>query len=66
VVSFTPRPLYPWGKSPQYSQDRRLGGPQNQSVEKRRKTYPYRDSNSNPLAVQPIASHYTDRNIPEV
>jgi hypothetical protein len=28
VVSFTPRPLYPRGKSPRYPLDRRLGGPQ--------------------------------------
>jgi hypothetical protein len=27
VVSFTPRPLYSGGKSPQYQLDRRLGGP---------------------------------------
>jgi hypothetical protein len=31
VVSFTPRPLYPQGKSPWYSLDRRLGGPQSRS-----------------------------------
>jgi hypothetical protein len=31
VVSFTPRPLYPQGKSPWYPLDRRLGGPQIQS-----------------------------------
>jgi hypothetical protein len=28
VVSFTPRPLNPRGKSPRYPLDRRLGGPQ--------------------------------------
>jgi len=28
VVSFTPWPLHPQGKSPQYPLDRRLGGPQ--------------------------------------
>jgi hypothetical protein len=28
VVSFTPRPLYPLGKSLRYVLDRRLGGPQ--------------------------------------
>jgi hypothetical protein len=28
VVSFTHRPLYPRGKGPQYSLDRRVGGPQ--------------------------------------
>jgi hypothetical protein len=32
-------------------------------VEKR-KYCPYRDSNSDPLAVQPVASHYTDCAIP--
>jgi hypothetical protein len=31
LVSFTPRPLYPLGKSPLYPLDRRLGGPQNRS-----------------------------------
>jgi hypothetical protein len=31
VVSFTPRPLYPRGKSPRYPSDRRLGGPQSRS-----------------------------------
>jgi hypothetical protein len=31
VVSFTPWPLYPQGKSPWYPLDRRLGGPQSRS-----------------------------------
>jgi hypothetical protein len=31
MVSFTPRSLYPMGKSPRYPWDRRLGGPQNRS-----------------------------------
>jgi hypothetical protein len=31
VVSFTPRPLYLQGKSPQYPLDRKLGGPQSRS-----------------------------------
>jgi hypothetical protein len=31
VVSFTPRPLYPKGKSLSYPLDRRLGGPQSRS-----------------------------------
>jgi hypothetical protein len=31
VVSFTPHPLYPQGKSPLYPLDRRLGGPQSRS-----------------------------------
>jgi len=31
VVSFTPLPLYPQGKSPWYPLNRRLGEPQNRS-----------------------------------
>jgi hypothetical protein len=31
VVSFTPRSLYPKGKSPWYPLDRKLGGPQSRS-----------------------------------
>jgi hypothetical protein len=31
MVNLTPRPLYPRGKRPRYSLDRRLGGPQNRS-----------------------------------
>jgi hypothetical protein len=31
VVSFTPRPLYPQGKTAPYPLDRRLGGPQSRS-----------------------------------
>jgi hypothetical protein len=31
VISLTPRPLYPRGKSPPYALDRRLGGPQSRS-----------------------------------
>jgi len=33
VVSFTPRPLYPQGKTPCYTLNRRLGGPQSRSIE---------------------------------
>jgi hypothetical protein len=32
VVSFTPRPLHPQGKSPRYPLNRRLGGPQSRSL----------------------------------
>jgi hypothetical protein len=28
VVTFTPRPLYPWGNHPWYPLNKRLGGPQ--------------------------------------
>jgi hypothetical protein len=31
VVSFTPRPIYPQGKSPRCPLNRRLGGPQSRS-----------------------------------
>jgi hypothetical protein len=31
VFSFTPRPLYPWGKSPRYPLDMRLGGLESRS-----------------------------------
>jgi hypothetical protein len=31
VISFTPRPLYPQGRSPWYPLDRMLGGPQSRS-----------------------------------
>jgi hypothetical protein len=31
MVSFTPRPLYPQGKNPWYTLNRRLGEPQNRS-----------------------------------
>jgi hypothetical protein len=31
VVSFTPLPLYPFGKSPLYALDKRLVGPQSRS-----------------------------------
>jgi hypothetical protein len=46
VVSVIPRPLYPQGKSPRYSLDRRLGEPQNLSGQHGENSCPYRDSNS--------------------
>jgi hypothetical protein len=64
VANFTPRPLYPRGKSPQYPSDRRLGGPQSRSGQFGENSWPYRDSNSHPSVVQPIASRYTDYDIP--
>jgi hypothetical protein len=56
VVSFMPWPLYPWGKSPLYSLNRRLGGPQ---MQWKRENIPAFARNWT-LAIQPIASHYTD------
>jgi hypothetical protein len=32
LVSLTPLRLYPWGKSPRFLSDKRLGGPQSQSA----------------------------------
>jgi hypothetical protein len=62
VVSFTPRPLYPQGKSPWYSLDKMLGGPLKPvwMTWRGEKSCPYRDSKSDPSAVRPAASHYTD------
>jgi len=57
VVSFTPRPLYPQGKSPWYPLDRRLGGPQSHSghggEEKNSQLLP--GLNPRILIVQPVA-----------
>jgi hypothetical protein len=56
---FTPR-----NKSPVYPVYMRLSGPQNRSGRRgeEKKSCPYRDSN--PSAVQPIASRYTDSPLP--
>jgi hypothetical protein len=65
IVSFTPQPLYPWGKSPQYPLHRRLGGPQSRSgrrgEEKDLDTTGIRIPDT--LVVQPVASRYTDYDI---
>jgi hypothetical protein len=59
VVSFTPRSLYPQGKSSRYTLDRRLGGSQNRSGRGGE------EKNSQPLAgletpiIQPVAQRYT-------
>jgi hypothetical protein len=62
VVSFTPWPLYPQGKSPPYPLDRRLSGPQSRSGHgaEVKNSQPHRDSNSNHSTVQPVVSRYTD------
>jgi hypothetical protein len=62
MVSFTTRPLYPWGKSLRYPLDRRLGGPQSRSGrhgEVKILVYPG-TLNSDPSLIQPEASRYTD------
>jgi hypothetical protein len=61
VVSFTPWPLYPREKSPGTHWiggwvDRRAG---------LRNSWPYWESNSDPLVVQPVSSRYTDYAIPD-
>jgi hypothetical protein len=60
VVSSTPQPLYPRWKSHRYPLDKRLAGPQNQSGWRKENSWPYRDSNSDPSVVQPVAIRYTD------
>jgi hypothetical protein len=59
VVSFTPRLLYPQGKSTWYPLDRRLGGPQSRSghgdEEKNSKPIPELE----PPIIQPVAQRYT-------
>jgi hypothetical protein len=62
VVSFTPRPLYPHGKSPWYPLDRRLGGPQSRSGRGGEEKIPSlrRESNPRTPIVQPVAQRYTD------
>jgi hypothetical protein len=59
-----PRPLYLRRKSPHYSLDRKLGGPQSRSWRRGGNSWPYRDSNSDPSVVQPVASRYTNYAIP--
>jgi hypothetical protein len=50
VVSFTPRPFYPQGKSPRYPFDRRLGGAESQSRRRgeEKKPFPRFCRESNP------------------
>jgi hypothetical protein len=62
VVSFTPQPLYPRGKSPWYPLDRRLGGPQSRSGRggEEKNSHSRRESNPRTPIVQPVAQRYTD------
>jgi hypothetical protein len=59
VVSFTPRPLYPQGKSPWYPLDRRQGRPQSRYGRgcKERNSRP--QSGLEPPIIQPVAQRYT-------
>jgi hypothetical protein len=60
VVSFTPRPLNPQGKSPSYPLDRKLGGPHSRSGNGGEKKIPspYRDSNPEHPARSPALYHW--------
>jgi len=57
VVSFTPRPLYPQGKSPWYPLYRRLGGPQGGGEEKNSQTL----QGLEPQIIQAIAEGFIFR-----
>jgi hypothetical protein len=60
VVSFTPRPLHSRRKGP----DIHCIGGWVCTTWKGENSSPYLDSNSDPWAVQPVASRYTDSAIP--
>jgi hypothetical protein len=62
VVSFTPRPLSPQGKSPWYPMYRRLDGPQSRSGRggEEKNSHPHRESNPRTPIIQPVAHRYTD------
>jgi hypothetical protein len=71
VVSFTPRLLYPRGKSPRYPLDRRLGGPQNRSGNYRQKKnfvtlQEIEPRSSSPWSVVATTKLKTDRKIIQV
>jgi hypothetical protein len=61
-----PWALYPQGKSPRYPLDKRLDGAPEPvwMTWSGENPYPYRDSNSDPSAVQPVVSRYSDYVIP--
>jgi hypothetical protein len=62
VISFTPRPLYPQGKSSRYSLNRRLGGPQSRFERGgEEKTSPRWDSSPDHLARSPMLYHSATR-----
>jgi hypothetical protein len=58
VVSFTPRQLYPQGRSPWYPSDRRLGVPQSRSGRggKEKNSQPL--SGLEPPIIHPVAKSY--------
>jgi hypothetical protein len=59
VVNFTPWSLNPRGERPWYPLDRRLVRPQNQpGPPGEERILPLQGSNSEPLAVHPVASYH--------
>jgi hypothetical protein len=63
VVSFTPLPLYPRGKSSRYPLDRRLGGPQSRSGQRGEEKVLDPTGTRTP-ALRSSGHHYTDYAIP--
>jgi hypothetical protein len=58
VDSFTPRPLYPQGKSPWYPLDRRLRGPQRRSGRDAKEKNSQPLPRLEPLTIQPVVQRY--------
>jgi hypothetical protein len=58
VVSFTPRPLYPQGKSPCHPLDRKLGGSQSRSGHSDEKKNSQPLPGLKPPIIQPVAQRY--------
>jgi hypothetical protein len=59
VVSFTPQPLYPHWKSPWYTLDWRLGGPQSQSGSGGEEKNSHPLPGIEPPIIQPVFQRYT-------
>jgi hypothetical protein len=59
VVNITPRPLYPEGKSPWYSLDRRLGGLRSRSGHGGEETNSQPLPGLEPTIIQSVAQRYT-------
>jgi hypothetical protein len=60
VVSYTPRPLYPRERATGTNWIGGWAGPRTGLDDVKKKPRPYRDSNSDPPAIQPVTSSYTD------
>jgi hypothetical protein len=66
MVSFRPLPLCPLGKGLRYPLDRRLGGPQSRSGRRGEEKILEPTGTQTPTSsvIQPVASRYTDYDIP--